>query len=68
MRSHAERLSVARLPSRFPVGTRFIIEGRNGRIDQKYLEFPDGRQISLPTEGTVRGSSRRRIRRVGARK
>jgi hypothetical protein len=61
--------SAARLPSRFPVGTRFVIEGRGGRIHLRYLEFPDGRQVVLPAEAPVRGNARRRRqRRAGSRK
>jgi hypothetical protein len=37
-----------RLPSRFPDGTRFIIEGRAGHIVARSLEFPDGRHVELP--------------------
>ena len=37
-----------RLPSRFPDGTRFIIEGRAGHIVSRSLEFPDGRHVELP--------------------
>ena len=44
------RSSAVRLPNRFPVGTRFVIEGRGGRIHLRYLEFPDGRQVVLPAE------------------
>jgi len=38
------------LPNHFPVGTRYVIEGHDGRIHLRYLEFPDGRQIRLPSE------------------
>jgi len=60
--------SAARLPSRFPVGTRFVIEGRGGRIHLRYLEFPDGRQVVLPAEAHARGNARRQARRARSRK
>lgn len=69
VRSSQVRSSAVRLPNRFPVGTRFVIEGRGGRIHLRYLEFPDGRQVVLPAEGATRTSSRRRRqRRSAARK
>ncbi|HEY4982571.1 MAG TPA: hypothetical protein VII24_11705 [Pseudolabrys sp.] len=42
-----------RLPSRFPVGTKFVIEGRRGgegqvQVFSRYLEFPDGTCFRLP--------------------
>ena len=46
------------LPSRFPVGTRFVIEGRGGRIRLRYLEFPDGRKVDLPADLAARTKSR----------
>jgi hypothetical protein len=42
------------LPSRFPVGTKFVIEGRpggKGRVYSRYLEFPDGTRLRLPKHG-----------------
>ena len=53
-----------RLPSRFPVGTRYVIEGRGGddgrlRIHLRYLEFPDGRHVDLPIDLAARTSRRR---------
>ena len=51
---------ISRLPSRFPVGTRYVIEGQDGRIHLQYLEFPDGRQIQLQTD---RAASRPAMRR-----
>jgi hypothetical protein len=59
-------VSAERLPNRFPVGTRFVIEGRGGRIHLRYLEFPDGRQVVLPTEAPSRANARRRSQRRGA--
>jgi len=48
------------LPSRFPVGTRYVVEGRGGgqgrfRIHLRYLEFPDGRHVELPIDLAYRG-------------
>jgi len=48
----------SRLPSRFPVGTRYVIEGQGGRICLRYLEFPDGRRIDLPADLAARTKSR----------
>ena len=64
---------VSRLPTRFPVGTRYVIEGRAGRICLRYLEFPDGRKVDLPADLAARtnargGAARRRDRRSPARK
>lgn len=64
--------SSTRLPSRFPVGTKFVIEGRRTggegpQVYSRYLEFPDGTFLSLPSR-TARpamkavGSPRRRRR------
>jgi hypothetical protein len=44
--------TVHRLPSRFPVGTRYVIEGepdRDGelRITSRYLVFPNGTHLDL---------------------
>jgi hypothetical protein len=59
MATQADRLKInhlntRQLPSRFPEGTRFVIEGRAGRINLQYLEFPDGRHIDLPTAPAIR--------------
>jgi hypothetical protein len=55
----------SRLPSRFPVGTRYVIEGHAGRISLRYLEFPDGRKINLPADLAARTKSRSDSRRRG---
>jgi hypothetical protein len=67
-----------RLPSRFPVGTKFVIEGRRGgegqsgdevQVFSRYLEFPDGTFFPLPAHplqrksGAARRSSKSRTRR-----
>jgi hypothetical protein len=64
---------VTRLPSRFPLGTRYVIEGREGRICLRYLEFPDGRKLDLPADLAARtrsrtGAGRRGTGRSPARK
>ena len=64
-----------RLPSRFPVGTKFVIEGHPGgegqvQVYSRFLEFPDGTFLRLPTKTARRKSaaSERRTRRAKARK
>ena len=68
----------SRLPSRFPVGTKFVIEGRRGgegqvQVYSRYLEFPDGTFLPLPTHpvrrksGMSRRSGKSRLpRQIGA--
>jgi hypothetical protein len=56
-----------KLPNRFPVGTKFVIEGRprgEGQVQivSRYLEFPDGRCLALPP---LRQSARRPRSRRG---
>jgi hypothetical protein len=36
----------SRLPVRFPVGTKYVVEGR-GQFVSRYVEFPDGRRVQL---------------------
>jgi hypothetical protein len=43
-----------RLPERFPVGTRYVVEGRPGKdgkltIISRRVILPNGDQIALPT-------------------
>jgi hypothetical protein len=44
----------SKLPSRFPVGTKFVIESRRGGAEgqgpvySRHLEFPDGTCFPLP--------------------
>ena len=55
-----------RLPSRFPIETRYVVEGRHGRrglnIRSRYIEFPDGRRMELSVDRTSRPRARRRHR------
>src|SRR5262249_16031319 len=60
-----------RLPDRFPVGTGYVIEGRDGgdgrlRIDLSYLEFPDGPHVDLPVDLPAEPTARARPRRSRA--
>ena len=53
-------MSQSRLPSHFPVGTKFIIEARgtgSSRVYRRHLEFPDGRVLRLPDRS---GAARRK--------
>lgn len=60
-----------RLPNRFPVGTKFIVEGRPARDGQpavysRYVELPDGRSFTLPARSERAPSkTRQRLRRRG---
>ena len=38
----------SRLPARFPVGTKYVLEGR-GLFVRRYIEFPNGRRLQPPT-------------------
>ena len=60
----------SRLPNRFPVGTKFVIEARAVRAGQpqvytRHLEFPDGTFFPLPSR-TIRNNAaavkRQRVR------
>jgi hypothetical protein len=47
------------LPSRFPVGTKFVIEGSprgegQVQVSRRYLEFPDGSCVRLPARPAKR--------------
>jgi hypothetical protein len=58
-----------KLPSRFPVGTKFVIEGRRRaegqvQIYSRYLEMPNGRCIPLPAQPPQRRVRARRRRSI----
>lgn len=51
--------SATKLPSRFPVGTKFVIEGRAGGDLSRFIEFPDGTKLRLPKRPTAALTGRR---------
>jgi hypothetical protein len=67
-----------RLPSRFPVGTKFVLEGRGGpegqfQVFSRYIELPDGTHFDVPDRPerrtkTVAAEVRRQRRRSRAMK
>jgi hypothetical protein len=60
----------SRLPSRFPVGTKFVIEshpGREGQVYSRFLEFPDGTCFPLPSRKAQRKSRAQACRSRSAR-
>ena len=36
----------SRLPTRFPEGTKYVLESHGGEV-HRFVEFPDGRRITL---------------------
>jgi hypothetical protein len=47
------RRRAAELPEYFPLGTRYVVEGKNTaqgvlRVSARYVLFPDGRRVDLP--------------------
>ena len=41
-------LSRPHLPARFPIGTKYVLDGR-GPFVRRYIEFPNGRRVQLAT-------------------
>jgi hypothetical protein len=61
----------SRLPSRFPVGTKFVIEGRRAgegevQVIRRYLEFPNGKLLQLPARPKAKLATHR-ARSLGRR-
>lgn len=62
--------TASRLPSRFPVGTKFVIEARPRGKNRppaylRHLEFPDGTKVRLPEQPSiVAGNTMPRRRRA----
>jgi hypothetical protein len=49
----------ARLPVRFPAGTRYVVEGRTGakglfQVSARYVVLPNGRRFDLPARTAIR--------------
>jgi len=54
MRLPVDRLS-SPLPKRFPVGARYVVEGRGGedghlRVVSRYVVLPGGQRINVPSD------------------
>jgi hypothetical protein len=50
----------SRLPTRFPTGTKYVLEGR-GPFVRRYVEFPNGRRIKLATRKALSCTEREQI-------
>lgn len=53
-------MQIARLPKRFPVGTKYVVEGKSRgegqvQIFSRYVVFPDGRCFDLPPDSPPPG-------------
>jgi hypothetical protein len=65
-------MRAVRLPSRFPVGTRYVIEGRRDhgelRIVSRQLIMPNGKAIDLAATSERARPQPKRERRVSAKR
>lgn len=58
-----------RLPRRFPIGTKFVVEDKgfgDDHVYSRYIVFPDGRCVDLPARSVsapTRSIERRRRQR-----
>jgi hypothetical protein len=63
MKSHASHM-----PTRFPVGTKLVIESHRTRDGQpvyaRHLEFPDGTLFPLPSRSPRKPANRAQSRRA----
>jgi hypothetical protein len=65
--------AMSRLPSRFPVGTRFVVEGQPGKdgrlqIVSRYLVMPNGTEVDLMARRPKRPAGKARSRPASARR
>jgi hypothetical protein len=63
---------IGRLPRRFPVGTRYVLEGLPAgqgqvRVISRVLVLPNGQQFDL-TQASAEPAAHRRARRANARR
>jgi hypothetical protein len=61
-------MSANRLPDQFPIGSKYVVEGRGGgdgnlRVFSRYIVMPDGRRIDLPADFARAAPQRARFRR-----
>ena len=60
MRPPIDRQSTP-LPKRFPVGARYVVEGRGGedgdlRVFSRYIVLPGGQRINVPSDLSMLGA------------
>jgi hypothetical protein len=58
-------MQAGRIPKRVPVGTKYVIEGKRRaegevHVFSRYLIFPDGRRVELPSDVPPLAMPRRR--------
>ena len=58
-------MQAARIPKRVPVGTKYVIEGKRRaegevHVFSRYLIFPNGRRVELPSDVPPLAMPRRR--------
>ncbi len=63
----------SRLPSRFPVGTHYVVEGVPGKdgellITSRYVVLPNGTQVALPVSSPRQVVPAARCRRQNGRR
>ena len=62
-------LNPPHLPTRFPVGTKYVLEGR-GHVIRRYVEFPNGRRVQLKMRkgfaARARGGNKQELNRYEA--
>jgi hypothetical protein len=62
----------SRLPRRFPVGAKYVVEGYGGeegnlRLIARYVVLPDGRRINVPADLSQRARLSRSMQKKSHR-